>query len=67
MPKTLYIGGSGNYSGITIEYIKSKKLFYISGFYDSCVGIEGKYISLKEFIEYFGITLKDINNIFKGK
>ena len=42
-------------SGITIEYVKSRDVFYISGWYDSFVGIEGGVLTRAEFEERLGI------------
>jgi len=44
-------------SGIQIEYIKSRDVLYISGFYDSFVGIEGTEISFNDFCDKLGIKL----------
>lgn len=44
-------------SGIGIEYIKSRDVLYISGYYDHFVGIEGTEISFKEFCDRLGIDL----------
>lgn len=46
-------------SGIQIDYIKSRKTFSVFGWYDSCVGIQGKEFTLKELLEHFKITVKD--------
>lgn len=42
-------------SGITIEYVKSTKTFYISGWYDNYVGIEGAAISKDELFKLLEI------------
>jgi hypothetical protein len=44
-------------SGIQIEYIKSRDILNISGFYDNCVGIEGTEIPFTEFCDKLGISL----------
>lgn len=46
-------------SGICIDYIKSRKRIYISGWYDSCVGIQGDSLELKDFFLKLGITEND--------
>jgi hypothetical protein len=33
-------------------------MFYVSGWYDSCAGIEGTSLPLKDFLEGLGITDK---------
>ena len=44
------------HSGISIEYIKSKQMLNISGWYDGNTGLcEPVDISLKEFIKRLGI------------
>ena len=45
-------------SGIQIEYIKSRDVLYISGYYDGCVGIQGTEISFQDFCTRLGISLK---------
>ena len=45
-------------SGIQIEYIKSRDVLYISGYYDYCAGIEGTEISFKDFCNRLGIDLR---------
>jgi len=45
-------------SGIQIDFIKSRQVLYISGYYDHYVGIEGKEFTLKEFCTRLGITSK---------
>lgn len=42
-------------SGITIEYVKSKDMFYVSGWYDTYVGIEGTAISREELFSMLGV------------
>ena len=59
MPKELLITDEDwRHSGIQIEYTKSRDVLYISGWYDSCVGIQGEEISFKEFCDKLGIDLK---------
>ncbi|MBU1067146.1 hypothetical protein KKE60_05135 [Patescibacteria group bacterium] len=45
-----------NSAGITIEFVKSRKQFEVSGWFDGMVGIEGGTLSLGEFCKAFGIT-----------
>ena len=52
-PKRIEIGEAS--SGICIEYIKSRDVLYIWGWYDGCVGIKGMEISLEEFKQRLGI------------
>lgn len=44
-------------SGIQIEYIKSRDVLYISGYYDECVGIQETEITFKDFCDRLGINL----------
>ena len=46
-------------NGISITYTKGRKEFDISGWYDTYVGIQSTTVSLAEFLQEFGITLKD--------
>lgn len=43
------------HSGITIEYIKSRDVLHVSGWYDTFVGIEGRDITRAEFERELGI------------
>lgn len=59
MKKQMVIG-QGDRAGITISYCKKDKTFDISGWYDSCVGIDGDIVSLKTLLTFFNITEKDV-------
>jgi len=48
-----------NSSGIDVTWTKSAQRLDFSGWYDSCVGIEGDSMSLREFFDTLGITEKD--------
>ena len=52
-PKQITFGG--RFSGVTVEYVKSRDTFYVFGWYDSIVGIEGGEISRAEFERQLGI------------
>jgi hypothetical protein len=66
MPKTLYISeGYSNSTGIRVTYTKSRRAVYISGWYDSFVGIDGKEFTLKEFFSALGVTQRDCDSAFK--
>jgi len=63
---TLYFPRPNNkHAGIKIEYIKSRKLLNISGWYDSIVGIQPDSITLKEFLTQLGISKKDCIKAFE--
>ncbi len=63
--KTLYISNSNNSNGVDITWTKSRQTLYISGWYDSFVGIQGEEFTLKDFFEKLGITEKDCIKAFK--
>ena len=63
-PKEILFGDES--SGVGIEYVKSKKLFHIYGYYDHFVGIKDRTISLKDFCKKLGITEKDLKGVFKN-
>ena len=64
-PKEIMFG-DGN-AGISIEYVKSKKLFHVFGWY-GCTGLgNDSTISLKDFCNKLGITEKDIKEEKKCK
>ena len=62
-PKEILFGDGD--AGIAIEYVKSKKLFHVFGWY-GCTGIEDYSISLKYFCEELGITEKDLKGVFNN-
>jgi hypothetical protein len=67
MPKTLYVGNCIR-NGIDITWTRSReKQLYISGWYDSCVGIEGEELSLRYFFNELGITEKDCQKAFADR
>ena len=49
----------GERSGIDVEYVRSRRILYLGGWYDSFVGIQSVEISLTEFLTGLGITLRD--------
>ena len=53
LPKSIQFGNES--SGIKIEYIKSRDVLCIFGWYDHYVGIEGTEINFCEFCEKLGI------------
>ena len=42
-------------SGVSIGYVKSRDVFYVSGWYDTMVGIEGCEISRAELFVMLGV------------
>jgi hypothetical protein len=63
--KPAYFGGDAQHSGIDVTFVRSRGKLYISGWYDSFVGIEGEELSLSEFFKRVGITLKDCEKAFR--
>ena len=58
-----------NRSGIDITYIKSRNVLSIGGWYDSCVGIQNREMSVPEFCKQLGILAKDMareSKVFKS-
>jgi hypothetical protein len=53
--KRIDLSAEWDNSGITIEYVKSRDVFYISGWYDTFVGIEGAEMTRAEFEKQLGI------------
>jgi hypothetical protein len=47
-----------NSEGIEIEYIKSRDVLRVHGFYNHFVGIEGSEITVKDFADQLGIDLR---------
>lgn len=56
-----------HHSGIMVSYTKSTNKIYISGWYDSFVGIEGKEWDLADFLNELGITKKIIDKTLDGE
>ncbi len=68
MPKTIYFPDSAmDSSGIDITYYKIKRELYIGGWYDSCVGIQGTRLTLRQLFDRLGITEKDCRKAFKDE
>ena len=65
MPKTIYLPEDATHSGIDVTWTPSARRIDISGWYDSCVGLEGESMLLREFFERLGITRKDCEKAFK--
>lgn len=55
----LYIPPNADHSGISIDWVKTAKRLDISGWYDTCVGIESQSFTLREFFDQLGITEAD--------
>jgi len=56
--KQIIVGDSN--AGVRIEYIKSRKMIYVGGWYDTVCGIGGEEIPLAEFCKQLDITANDI-------
>lgn len=56
MPKTLYISESWANSGVDVTWTPTADRLAFGGWYDTCVGIEGRAMSLREFFDELGIT-----------
>jgi hypothetical protein len=67
MPKTIYLTNDDADNGINITWTPSRQQLYISGWFDSFVGIEGKSMFLIDFFTELGITEKDCIKAFKSK
>lgn len=66
MPTVLYVTDwKIQRSGIAIAWTRTSQKISVSGWYDSCVGIEGQDFSLREFLDALGITKRDCEKSFK--
>ena len=65
MPKTIYLPEDATRSGIDITWTPSANRIDISGWYDSCVGLDGASMLLRDFFERLGITEKDCQRVWK--
>ena len=61
----LYSPSEATHSGVCIEYTKSRQELYIDGWYDGCVGIEGRRLSLTALCRALGITAADLKHTIK--
>lgn len=52
-------------TGIDVTYFYKTKEIGISGWYDTCVGIEGAMMPLRDFFEALGITKEDCAECFR--
>lgn len=52
-------------AGIDVTYFYKTKEIGISGWYDTCVGIEGAMMPLRDFFEALGITKEDCVECFQ--
>lgn len=64
MPTKIYLPADADRSGINITWTRSAQRIDVGGWYDSCVGLEGGSMSLKEFFDRLGITEKDCKKAF---
>jgi hypothetical protein len=58
--KVLFFPKDCKSDGISITYVKSREVLVISGWFDSCVGIESSEISFKDFCDQLGIKPKKL-------
>ena len=65
MPKTIYIPNDAKHSGINITWTESTQRLDFGGWYDTCVGIGGDELTLREFFDQLGITENDCKKAFK--
>jgi hypothetical protein len=57
-PKRIETGSES--SGVCVEYVKSRKMIYLFGWFDHYVGIQSTTITLADFCQQLGITRKDL-------
>lgn len=67
MPKRIYLPVDADRSGIDVTWTPSAQRIDIGGWYDSCVGLEGGSMTLREFFEKLGITERDCKKAFSDK
>lgn len=53
------------HSGVEINFVKSTMTVYVSGHYDSSVGIQSEYFHLRDFFDRLGITEAHCRKAFK--
>jgi hypothetical protein len=51
--------------GISIEFTRSRNELYISGWYDTFVGITPETVTLRKFFDRCGITKKDCEKAWR--
>jgi hypothetical protein len=65
MTKRFYVPKNAKNSGIEVIWTPSSQQLYVSGWYDSMVGIEGESMSLRKFFDRLGITETDCKKAWK--
>ena len=55
--RVLYLGTT--HDGISVRYVKSRRVLLIGGWFDGSVGIEGGEVPLSEFLKGLDITRLD--------
>lgn len=63
--RTFIFKKNADHSGIDITWTKTAQRIDISAWHDSCVGIKGGSMYLREFFDALGITEKDCRKAFK--
>ena len=57
-PRKIVVGDK--HEGVAIQFIKSRKVVFVYGWYDTYIGIEGNDIPLEDFCRRLGIQRKDL-------
>jgi len=65
-PKQTILTGNKR-AGVEINFVKSTMTVYVSGHYDSYVGIQSEYFHLRDFFDQLGITEAHCRKAFKDK
>ena len=67
MPRIINLTNEYGHSGISVTWTPSASRIDINGWYDSCVGIQGESMTLKEFFERLGIKKTDIDKAMRQR
>jgi hypothetical protein len=65
MPKTIYLPRDANHEGIDVTWTPTAQRLDIGGWYDSCVGLPGESLTLREFFDALGITEKQCQRAWR--
>jgi hypothetical protein len=55
---------TSSWAGVSVSYTKKHRSIYLSGHYDSCVGIQGEEVALSDFLRGLDITPADCKKAF---
>jgi hypothetical protein len=65
MPKRIYIPADASDAGIDVTGTPTAQRLDFGGWFDTCVGLGGESMTLREFFDRLGITQRDCVRAWK--